>query len=446
MKKGHFMKGDAVIAVKGDLKILKGWVEKVEEENVHIRPEMKGLPKTLAIKELCKYFEPGNHVKVVSGTNEGATGMVVKVEQHVLFILSDTTKEHIRIFADDVVKSAEASTGVTKVGSMRCSDYSFGVIIRVESEAFQILKGVPERPEVSLVKLRDIKYKLEKKFNVQDKYRNTVSVKDVVRILEGPCKVKQVPVEHIYKGVLFVYDRHHLEHTGFICVKADSCCIVGGSRSNGDRNGDTFSRFGGFKTLPHVPPSPRRSSRGGPPFDCYVIKFQLKADAINFCLFKTAGGRQRGGRGGYYTLVGTTVKIRQGPFKGYHRRVVDIKGQSVRVELRVSNEVDRNFISDNVVISTTYRNIHDGILRTPMGERAWNPYAPMSPPRDNWEEGNPASWRTSPQYQVRILALLGAISDIATFSYCIYLEFGSMFAKITIVLFVSSWKSSFGDI
>jgi transcription elongation factor len=53
--------------------------------------------KTLAVneKELCKYFEPGNHVKVVSGTHEGVTGMVVKVEQHVLIILSDTTKEHV---------------------------------------------------------------------------------------------------------------------------------------------------------------------------------------------------------------------------------------------------------------------------------------------------------------------------------------------------------------
>lgn len=46
-------------------------------------------------RELCKYFEPGNHVKVISGTQEGATGMVVKVEQHVLIILSDTTKEHV---------------------------------------------------------------------------------------------------------------------------------------------------------------------------------------------------------------------------------------------------------------------------------------------------------------------------------------------------------------
>lgn len=42
-KKGHFMKGDRVIVVKGDLKNLKGCVEKVEENTVHIRPSVKEL-------------------------------------------------------------------------------------------------------------------------------------------------------------------------------------------------------------------------------------------------------------------------------------------------------------------------------------------------------------------------------------------------------------------
>ncbi|KAG8493277.1 hypothetical protein CXB51_010859 [Gossypium anomalum] len=385
-KKTHFMKGDAVIVVKGDLKILKGWVKKVEEENVHIRPEMKGLPKTLAVneKELCKYFEPGNHVKVVSGTKKGGTGMVVKVEQHVLIILSDTTKEHIRFFADDVVESSEVATGVTKIGDYELHNLvlldnnSFGVIIGVENEAFQVLKGVPERPEVFLVKLREIKCKLHKKFNLQDRYRNPVSVKDVVRILEGPCKGKQCPVEHIYKGVVFVYDRHHLENAGFICVKADSCCIVGGSRSNGNRNGDSFSRFSSFKTPPRVPPSPRIFARGGPPFD--------------------SGGRHKGGRGGRDALIATTLES----------------------QIKVVT-IDRNFISDNIIILTlTYDTsrygiesetpmhpsrtplhpymtpmrdpgatpIHDG-MRTPMRDKAWNPYAPISPPKDNREEGNP---------------------------------------------------------
>ncbi|GFY85449.1 global transcription factor group A2 [Actinidia rufa] len=366
-KKGHFMKGDQVIVVKGDLKNLKGWVEKVEEDNVHIRPNAEGLPKTLAVneKELCKYFEPGNHVKVVSGASEGATGMVIKVEGHVVIILSDTTKEHIRVFADNVVESSEVTTGVTRIGDYELHDLvmldnmSFGVIIRVETEAFQVLKGVPERPEVALG--------------------------------------KQGPVEHIFRGIVFIYDRHHLEHAGFICAKSQSCIVVGGSRANGDRNSNSLaSRFAHLRSPARVPQSPGRLPRGPP---------------------MNSGGRHRGGRG-HDPLVGTTVKVRQGPFKGYRGRVVDVK-------------VDRHHISDNVVVSTPYRGtsrygsgsetpmhpsrtplhpymtpmrdpgatpIHDG-MRTPMRDRAWNPYTPMSPPRDNWEDGNPGSWGTSPQYQ-----------------------------------------------
>ncbi|XP_057795574.1 LOW QUALITY PROTEIN: putative transcription elongation factor SPT5 homolog 1 [Salvia miltiorrhiza] len=421
-KKGHFMKGDRVIVVKGDLRNLKGWVEKVEEDTVHIKPNEKGLPKTLAIsdKELCKYFEPGNHVKVVSGATEGATGMVVSVEGHVVNLVSDTTKELIRVFADNVVESSEVTSGVTRIGDYELHDLvllddnSFGVIIRVESEAFQVLKGVPERPDVALVRLREIKYKVDKKIFAKDRFKNTLSVKDVVKILDGPCRGKQGPVEHIYKGVLFIYDRHHLEHAGFICVKSESCMMVGGSRANGERNGNSLtSRFSQLRTPQRVPPSPMRPPRGG------------HSGYNNF------GGR--GGGRGHDALIGATVKIRLGHYKGCKGRVKDVKGSTVRIELESQMKVvavDRSHISDNVNV-TPFRETtrygmgsetpmhpsrtplhpymtpmrdsgvtpyHDG-MRTPMRDRAWNPYTPMSPPRDNWEDGNPGSWGTSPQYQ-----------------------------------------------
>ncbi|KAE8715300.1 putative transcription elongation factor SPT5-like protein 1 [Hibiscus syriacus] len=302
---------------EGGSEILKGWVEKVEEENVHIRPEMKGLP-------LRKYFELGNHVEDVSGTKEGATGMVVKVEQPVLIILSDTAKELIRDFADDVVESSEVTTGVTKIGEYELHDLVlldnniFGVIIRVESEAFQVLKV----------------------FQNDQRYRNIDSLKYVVRILDGPFKWE----DHVPMG-------------------------------------DSLLRFGSFKAPPRVPLSPRIFSRGGPPFD--------------------PGWRQIGGRGGNDALIGTTVKIRQGFFKGYRGRVVDIIGQSIRVELESQMRVVTGKFSNTsrygmgsetpMHLSRTPLHpymtpmrdpgatlIHDG-MRTPMRDRAWNPYAPMSP-------------------------------------------------------------------
>ena len=45
-----------------------------------------------------------------------------------------------------------------------------------------------------------------------------------------------------------------------------------------------------------------------------------------------------GGRG-HDSLIGSTIKIRQGPFKGYRGRVVDVHGQSVRVELESQMKV-----------------------------------------------------------------------------------------------------------
>jgi transcription elongation factor SPT5 len=45
--------------------------------------------------QLFKYFELGNHVKVVSGAQEGATGMVVDAEENVLTLITDVTKEEV---------------------------------------------------------------------------------------------------------------------------------------------------------------------------------------------------------------------------------------------------------------------------------------------------------------------------------------------------------------
>ncbi|TKW20373.1 hypothetical protein SEVIR_4G083700v4 [Setaria viridis] len=421
-KKGHFMKGDAVIVIKGDLKNLEGWVEKVEDETVHIRPKISDLPKTLAFneKELCKYFKPGDHVKVISGVQEGATGMVVKVEGHVLIILSDTTKEHIRVFADHVVESSEITTGITRIGDYELHDLvlldnlSFGVIIRVEAEAFQVLKGVPDRPEVVLVKLREIKSKIDRRASAKDRSNNIISAKDVVRVVEGACKGKQGPVEHIHKGILFIYDRHHLEHAGFICAKAQSCLLVGGSTGGRRGNGmDTAdARLGALRSPASILQSPGRLPPRGP--------------HMNF------GGRFGGGRGGrgHDALVGKCIKIKSGPYKGYRGRVKEVTGALVRVELDSLMKivtVKRDDIADTPTVATPFREpryslggetpmhpsrtphhayqtpmrdpgatpIHDG-MRTPMRSRAW---APMSPPRDNWEDGNPATWGSSPAYQ-----------------------------------------------
>ena len=59
----------------------------------------------------------------------------------------------------------------------------------------QILKAVPERPEIITVKLRDMRQKVfDRHSSTHDHYMNTISLKDIVRVLEGPFKVQIVRV------------------------------------------------------------------------------------------------------------------------------------------------------------------------------------------------------------------------------------------------------------
>ncbi|CAK9231171.1 unnamed protein product [Sphagnum troendelagicum] len=417
--RGQFMKGDTVVVAEGDLRNLMGIVEKVDDDSVFIRPKNKDLKGTLTFKDrqLRKFFKTGDHVKVIAGKHEGATGMIVKIKNYVITLLSDTTREDIDVFSSNIVESSEITSGITKLGDYELHDLvaldqsTVGVIVRVEKDGFQILKGTPERAEVVPVKPRDIRRKLfEKNLRSQDRDMNVVSIKDIVRVSEGHYKGKEGPIEHIHRGILFIHDRRHLENGGFLCVRARACLALGGSHRGFERPVSACTMF--------MTKDPSRVSYG---------------------LVVIAGNFPRG-RGGFRRddgVVGRTVKVRMGPFKGYRGRVVDATDSTVRIELEsqmkvvtgacdpsVGHQLDSFLLLESPrygagsetpmhpsrtpmhhpAYTKDYPGtpFHEG-MRTPMRDRAWNPHTPMTPFRSNeWDEANPSTWdshTSTPQYQ-----------------------------------------------
>ncbi|XP_059656766.1 putative transcription elongation factor SPT5 homolog 1 [Cornus florida] len=65
---------DLVIVVEGARKDIKGPVEKIEGDNVHTRPTDGGYAKAFGVrdKEVCKCFNHGKHLKLVSGATESS--------------------------------------------------------------------------------------------------------------------------------------------------------------------------------------------------------------------------------------------------------------------------------------------------------------------------------------------------------------------------------------
>jgi len=72
---------------------------------------------------------------------------------------------------------------------------------------------------------------------------------------------------------------------------------------------------------------------------CYYNRpFYEKFSDVNLSGCGKAGGRHRGGRG-HDGLTGATVKVRKGPYKSCHGRVIEVKGSFVRIELESQMKV-----------------------------------------------------------------------------------------------------------
>ncbi len=53
-------------------------------------------------------------MKVGAGQHEGATGMVVRVEDPISILLDDATREELRVFTRDLSESGETATGLDR--------------------------------------------------------------------------------------------------------------------------------------------------------------------------------------------------------------------------------------------------------------------------------------------------------------------------------------------
>uniref|UniRef100_A0A670JFA7 Transcription elongation factor SPT5 n=1 Tax=Podarcis muralis TaxID=64176 RepID=A0A670JFA7_PODMU len=313
----NFQPGDNVEVCEGELINLQGKILSVDGNKITIMPKHEDLKDMLEFpaQELRKYFKMGDHVKVIAGRFEGDTGLIVRVEENFVILFSDLTMHELKVLPRDLQLCSETASGVDVGGQhewgelVQLDPQTVGVIVRLERETFQVLNMYGK---VVTVRHQAVNRKKDNRFAVAlDSEQNNIHVKDIVKVIDGPHSGREGEIRHLFRSFAFLHCKKLVENGGMFVCKTRHLVLAGGSKP---RDVTNFT-IGGFQ-----PMSPR----------------------INSPMHPSAGG-QRGGFGGGgmsrgrgrrdNDLIGQTVRISQGPYKGYIGMVKDATESTARVEL-----------------------------------------------------------------------------------------------------------------
>ncbi|ESP00239.1 hypothetical protein LOTGIDRAFT_225963 [Lottia gigantea] len=318
--------GDVVEVCDGELIHLQGRVISVDGNKITIMPKHEDLkdPLEFPATELKKFFKMGDHVKVIGGRYEGDTGLIVRVEDNVVVLFSDLTMHELKVLPKDLQLCMDMATGVDSMGQYQFGDLvqldpqTVGCIVRLEKENFQVLSM---HNKVVSVKPQAVNRKKDTKRAVAlDSENNNIQVKDIVKVIDGPHSGRQGEIKHLYRNFAFLNSRMMTENGGYFVCKTRHLVLAGGSRQS------NTSINVGFM-------SPRISSPAHP------------SGGAGAGRGRGDGGISRRDR----QFIGKTVRIKQGPFKGYIGIVKDSTETTARVELHSSCKtisVDKSRLAD----------------------------------------------------------------------------------------------------
>ncbi|KAL7306543.1 hypothetical protein TKK_0001235 [Trichogramma kaykai] len=347
---GHsFSAGDNVEVKEGELMNLQGKVVSVDGNMITVMPKHEELTEALMFtaNELKKYFTMGDHVKVVAGRYEGDTGLVLRVEPNRVVLFSDLSMHELEVLPRDLQLCSDMATGVDSLGQFQWGDLvqldpqTVGVIVRLERENFHILsmhgKVVEARPQ-GLTKRKENRNTV-----ALDSQQNSIHKKDIVKVVDGPHSGRGGEIKHLYRSFAFLHSRMFIDNGGIFVCKTRHLQLAGGGKPNNAVSSAPVNS--GFMS-PRIT-SPMHPAAGG-------------GGSTPGARGRGGGGRGGRGRGGHIgarrdrDLIGSTIKITGGPYKGNVGIVKDATESTARVELHSTCQtisVDRSHIA-NVGVPT----------------------------------------------------------------------------------------------
>lgn len=324
-------KGDTVRVMEGDLLNLMGIVVAISasDDTVKVMPlheEIKDTILDFNRKQLMKFIKVGDHIKVISGRYIGETGTVVSINEEtnaapIAIVLADSMAKEIQVRVRDVQESAEVSTGLDSLKGKQLYDMvalahgDVGVITHVGRENFKIICQNGQTREVTDQEIQRVLQ--SGRSAALDKEKNHITPGEMVSVVEGTYQGQTGTIKHLYRSCVFLHNNKMTSDSGIFVCKSRQL-VLAGSKAKSTLTANSLVN----------PTQTRAQQQRGPP----------RAGGPN----ASFADRQKSN-----DMVGKTVKIKRGLYKGYLGMIVDESEHKVKIEIHskhITTEVDKAHI------------------------------------------------------------------------------------------------------
>lgn len=306
-----YLPGDIIEVYEGEQKGVVGKAVSVQADIVTMaisEGELRGQTIEVPIKGLRKRFREGDHVKVIGGSRfRDEVGMVVKIAEDRVTLLSDMGNTEITVFSKDLRESSDSGGGGS-LGQYELLDLvqldpsTVACIVRVDRESLIVLD---QNGQNRTIMPSQISNKIERRRDTvaTDRNGSEIRLDDVVKEVGGESK--QGKIIHIHRAYLFLRSDEQQQNAGVSVVRSTNVATVSakGGRIAAATGPDLNSMNPAMKRNPNA--------------------------AVDMPPPKTFGRDK---------AIGQTVTIRKGPYKGLLGIVKETTDTHARVELHTKSK------------------------------------------------------------------------------------------------------------
>ena len=231
----QYKPGKSIRLITGEYKGITGTVISQKDDKIDVKLDLRDCVDVYQFKSdmVTINYKPGEIVYVKSGINKGKNGIVIKYMEDINYAIYDEiTQTKFIAKSTDLILSSEMEfsneeNSIYKIGDLVRIKNSNIICYIIESSKF-ILKVVTSRNEVKKVSAREIeKINLNKKATYVDSRQNPITHENVVKVINGPYKGNKGTIKCIFRKYVFLHNNNFNRTNGIFCEINDNLEILG---------------------------------------------------------------------------------------------------------------------------------------------------------------------------------------------------------------------------